>query len=240
MSALMKVLRRTATRITTFRRRKTKRRSKSDRLHKNDEVNQSALSMGQLSDTEVDSDTAIQIHVESPSADDSQIADDSAMENEDKCDGNLIKTDTSTNFKKKFMLKKKISEALLKPDLDQCSDPEFCVTIIKIANVKTLSSLKRRIQKSSTEWYQGFLDAGGLEVLLEHVDNLGSRRVQNLSDAMLLLECVACIKNVLNSKPGMEYLIQNSTYTTKLVKGNSNKNAFHKKFKINTLTNWPL
>jgi len=128
-------------------------------------------------------------------------------------------TDTIIRKKsKKWGLRKRISATLFHPDLEKC-DPEICVNILRIPNVKSFSSLKKKIQHSKGEWIQGFLDAGGLDVLLDHVDTLGMKRVQLLSDAILLLECVACIKVVLNSRLGMDYLIQHGDYTKKLVKG---------------------
>ena len=48
----------------------------------------------------------------------------------------------------------------------------------------------------------------GLSALLDAIEAIGSRRVSALSDAMLLLECVSCIKTVLNSKVGIEYIIE--------------------------------
>ena len=54
---------------------------------------------------------------------------------------------------------------------------------------------------------------------MDSVDTLSAKRVTNLSDAMLLLECVSCVKNVLNSKQGLEYLVEQKDYTRKLARG---------------------
>ena len=54
---------------------------------------------------------------------------------------------------------------------------------------------------------------------MDSVDTLSARRVTNLSDAMLLLECVSCVKHVLNSKQGLEYLVEHKDYTRKLARG---------------------
>ena len=58
-----------------------------------------------------------------------------------------------------------------------------------------------------------------LQVLMDAVDTMSQRRVTALSDAMLLLECVSCVKHVLNSKIGLEYLIEQQEYTRKLARG---------------------
>ncbi len=56
---------------------------------------------------------------------------------------------------------------------------------------------------------------------MDAVDSMSQRRVTALSDAMLLLECVSCVKHVLNSKIGLEYLIEQKEYTRKLARGES-------------------
>jgi len=66
---------------------------------------------------------------------------------------------------------------------------------------------------------EGFLEEGGLEVLLEGVESLSGRRVVQLSKAMLLLECVACVKSVMNSKIGLQVITQHRDYVNILVKG---------------------
>ncbi|KAJ8298511.1 hypothetical protein KUTeg_025042 [Tegillarca granosa] len=113
--------------------------------------------------------------------------------------------------------KKKITETLTHVDLDNC-DPEICVNLLRIPSIQLFGSLKKKIKQSGIDWIQGFLDAAGLDVLFDCVDTVGNRRVNQLADALLLAECVACIKTVLNSKIGLDYLSQNSDYTKKLVK----------------------
>ena len=66
---------------------------------------------------------------------------------------------------------------------------------------------------------EGFLEEGGLEVLLQGVESLSGRRVVQLADAMLLLECVACVKSVMNSTIGLQVITQHRDYVNILVKG---------------------
>ena len=128
-----------------------------------------------------------------------------------------------SKLKLKHVLKRKISQTLLHVDFDQC-EPEIAVSLLKISTVQMFGALKKKIKKSSRDWIQGFLDANGLGVLLDCVDTLGSKRVTQLSDAMLLLECVSCIKVVMNSKLGLECLVQNGeVYGSRLVKGKTQK-----------------
>ena len=71
-------------------------------------------------------------------------------------------------------------------------------------------------------WLLGFLEAEGLESLFDAVETISCRRVIQLSDCLLLLEAVACIKSILNNKLGLEFIIENrhsKQYVRKLVKG---------------------
>lgn len=115
-------------------------------------------------------------------------------------------------------LKDRITRTLSNVDFENC-EPELCATMLKIPSMKTYNALKRKIKKCDREWIQGLLDSGGLDSLLDCVDSLGSKRVSQLSDALLLLECVACIKAMMNSRCGLDYLIQHKDYTRKLIKG---------------------
>ena len=93
------------------------------------------------------------------------------------------------------------------------------MTLLKIPSVQTFGALKKKLKGSGKDWMQGFLDHEGLEALLDCIDSLGGRRVTQLSDALLLLECVACVKCVMNSKMGLELLVQRPDYVCRLVKG---------------------
>ena len=61
-----------------------------------------------------------------------------------------------------------------------------------------------------------------METLFDAVETISSRRVIQLSDCMLLLEAVACIRSMLNNKIGLEYIIANrksKLLMCKLIKG---------------------
>ena len=57
------------------------------------------------------------------------------------------------------------------------------------------------------------------QVLMDAVENISSKRVSKLSDAMLLLECVACVKAIMNSRIGLDYIITHKQTTKTLVNG---------------------
>ena len=59
-----------------------------------------------------------------------------------------------------------------------------------------------------------------LQVLLTAVDTISSLRVTKLAAALLLLECVVCVKALMNSRLGMQHLIQRATdFGRRLVRG---------------------
>ena len=113
---------------------------------------------------------------------------------------------------------RRVSDMLSKAELSNC-DPDVCVSLLRIPSMKTCSALNRKLKQADSEWIAGFLEADGLTVLLDTVDTISSKRVSQLSDAMLLIECVACVKTIMNSKIGLEYIIDDPDYTRKLVKG---------------------
>lgn len=48
---------------------------------------------------------------------------------------------------------------------------------------------------------------------------MGSQRVTQISSAMCLLECVECVRAVMNSKIGLEYFIHHEKAIEQLVTG---------------------
>ena len=98
--------------------------------------------------------------------------------------------------------------------------PEAFIDFLKAApNLKLLTALNKKLRQRELEWNKHFLDLDGYNVLLDLVDSLGIQRVTQLSDALVLLECVHCIKTLMNLKMSHEYLVNNKSSLKKLVKG---------------------
>ena len=111
----------------------------------------------------------------------------------------------------------KIGRILSQVDFQNC-DPETCISVLKIPSMKTYAALNRKLKSCPAAWMEGFLEEGGLEVLLEGVNTISKGRV-HLSDAMMLLECVACIRTVMNSRIGLQVITQNEGFAQILIKG---------------------
>lgn len=90
--------------------------------------------------------------------------------------------------------------------------PEVYVRMLRNPSIRVFTLLKRRLKKSDNVWTEGFLNGGGLEMLLEAIDVISSRRVTKFSEALRLLECVLCIERLVNSKLGLSFLIQHDSH----------------------------
>lgn len=63
------------------------------------------------------------------------------------------------------------------------------------------------------------MEADGLHSLLATIETLSARKIE-LSDISILLECVSCIKTLLNSKVGIEWAVDDQKCIPSLLKGN--------------------
>lgn len=73
--------------------------------------------------------------------------------------------------------------------------------------------------QAGKDWLEDFLGLDGLGVLFESLERLGERGFSSIADALLQLECVLCIKAVMNSTTGLDYITNDSSYVRKLAKG---------------------
>ena len=46
-------------------------------------------------------------------------------------------------------------------------EPDVAVSLLRLPAMKTYTALKKKLKASGTDWMQGFLEAGGLEVSAE-------------------------------------------------------------------------
>jgi hypothetical protein len=223
MATLLRTIRNTIHRLSLRRRKKHNRRKSENTA---DEVDATFVTAHDLTDDDNDNTITVELH-NSDKMDTEERKSRKSSENEKdteatNSDGEEKDDEATTRpkVKKKYNLKKMISSTLLNPDFENC-EPEICVKMMQAPNVKTVGLLKRKIKQSDKSWIQGFLEGEGLSVLLDCVDSLSGGRVTQLSEALLLLEVVDCIKTVINSKLGMDYLVEADNDTKKLIKGKS-------------------
>ena len=103
-------------------------------------------------------------------------------------------------------------------------EPELCINLLRIPSLKNFSSLHPKLAKCSTEWMSDFLSLGGLDVLLNALEILSARlsassRHFAFMDAFVAIECVQCVKEVLNSQGGVQYFLTSPDLVCQLVYG---------------------
>jgi len=98
-------------------------------------------------------------------------------------------------------------------------EPELFIKFVRIPSLKTYTSLIKKLERCSKKWLTEFLVLGGLTSLFEVLEKLSERSLVRFSDAFLQLECVRCIKAVLNNVTGLEFITNDSSLTNQLVIG---------------------
>ncbi|KAG8561272.1 hypothetical protein GDO81_015313 [Engystomops pustulosus] len=109
------------------------------------------------------------------------------------------------------------------------ADPELCIRLLQIPSVVNYSGLKKRLESSDDNWMVQFLELSGLDLLLEALDRLSGRGVSRISDALLQLTCINCVKTLMNSHKGIEYIVNNEGYVRKLSQALDTSNVMVKK-----------
>ncbi|KAE8586855.1 hypothetical protein XENTR_v10021783 [Xenopus tropicalis] len=109
------------------------------------------------------------------------------------------------------------------------ADPELCIRLLQIPSVVNYSGLKKRLESSDDDWMVQFLELSGLDLLLEALDRLSGRGVARIADALLQLTCINCVRTLMNSHRGIEYIVNNEGYVRKLSQALDTSNVMVKK-----------
>ncbi|KAF4083879.1 hypothetical protein AMELA_G00122420 [Ameiurus melas] len=109
------------------------------------------------------------------------------------------------------------------------AEPELCIRLLQVPTVVNYSGLKKRLEGSDQAWMVQFLELSGLDLLLEALDRLSGRGCSRITDALLQLTCVSCVKAVMNSSIGIHFIIENEGYVRKLSQALDTSNIMVKK-----------
>uniref|UniRef100_W5N4W1 Inverted formin 2 n=1 Tax=Lepisosteus oculatus TaxID=7918 RepID=W5N4W1_LEPOC len=109
------------------------------------------------------------------------------------------------------------------------ADPELCIRLLQVPTVVNYSGLKRRLEGSDRAWMLQFLELSGLDLLLEALDRLSGRGCSRISDALLQLTCVNCVRAIMNSSYGITFIVENEGYIRKLSQALDTTNTMVKK-----------
>ncbi|XP_062945557.1 inverted formin-2-like isoform X2 [Cynocephalus volans] len=115
-----------------------------------------------------------------------------------------------------------LKEKLGPPELDpteanlENADPELCIRLLQMPSVVNYSGLRKRLESSDGSWMVQFLEQSGLDLLLEALARLSGRSVARIADTLLQLTCISCVRAVMNSQQGIEYILSNQGYVRQL------------------------
>lgn len=124
--------------------------------------------------------------------------------------------------KAKNSLKKRNSYNSIRAESPRASiegaDAELTLSLFK--HSLNYIGLKNRIKTADQKWIEEFLDQGGLETIFDTLSALSSKGFCSLMDAVQQLECIRCIKAIMNHPCGIEYVIMiGNKFVSRLVKG---------------------
>lgn len=103
-------------------------------------------------------------------------------------------------------------------NLDEIS-AELFIKFLRIPSVKNYSSLQKKLENCTPEWMTEFLQINGLGALFDVIEKLSDKGFARFSDVFVQLECVRCVKAVMSSKTGLEYMAQSPESVNHLTKG---------------------
>ncbi|XP_071847429.1 inverted formin-2-like isoform X2 [Apostichopus japonicus] len=108
------------------------------------------------------------------------------------------------------------------------AEPELCIKLLGVPSIQNYTGLKKRISECDDEWMQQFLEQDGLGVLFLAAERICDRKM-TFTDAFLQLEVVACIKSVMNSKIGLDFVASHEESTRNLARVLDTNNVLVKK-----------
>ncbi|XP_070105462.1 inverted formin-2 isoform X4 [Equus caballus] len=109
------------------------------------------------------------------------------------------------------------------------ADPELCIRLLQMPSVVNYSGLRKRLESSDGSWMVQFLEQNGLDLLLEALARLSGRGVARIADALLQLTCVSCVRAVMNSQQGIQYILSTQAYVRQLSLALDTSNVMVKK-----------
>ncbi|EDV24621.1 uncharacterized protein TRIADDRAFT_25061 [Trichoplax adhaerens] len=114
--------------------------------------------------------------------------------------------------------------------------PELCLKLIRQPSVQNFTALKNFLSRCQQTWMIQFLEIEGLNVILEVLEILCDRGISSVIDAFIQLECVNCVKAIMNSSAGINYIINHRESSRMLVKAFDSGSVMVKKQVVELLS----
>ena len=89
------------------------------------------------------------------------------------------------------------------------TDPESCV--LQLGRRHNLKALKKTLRQADQQWMEEFLGCGGLQAIFNAFSVLEEKHLCSVANAVPQLECVECLKAVMNSPYRLESMINSGT-----------------------------
>jgi hypothetical protein len=108
------------------------------------------------------------------------------------------------------------------------ADPELCITLLERG--LNFTGLKARLKAADQAWIEHFISVGGIAALFDALEALGKKGFSSIVDAIRQLECVGCVRAVMNNRFGLEFMVEASgdTFVRKLTEVLDTNNALVK------------
>ncbi|RVE56196.1 hypothetical protein OJAV_G00233610 [Oryzias javanicus] len=118
-------------------------------------------------------------------------------------------------------------DALLEANMEN-ADPELCIRLLQVPTEVNYSGLRRRLESSNESWMVQFLEMHGLDLLMEALEHLSGRGCARMSDALLQLTCVGCVRAIMNSSSGLHFILDSRMYVRNLIQALDTSNLMVK------------
>lgn len=89
------------------------------------------------------------------------------------------------------------------------ADPELCITLLERG--LNFTGLKARLKAADQVWIEHFIMIGGIPALFDGLEALGKKGFSSIVDAIRQLECVGCVRAVMNNRFGLEFIIESTS-----------------------------
>ncbi|XP_050537828.1 inverted formin-2-like isoform X43 [Daktulosphaira vitifoliae] len=94
-------------------------------------------------------------------------------------------------------------------------EPELCIKMLKLPGVDNYAAIKKLLGKANKTWILEFLEKDGLGTLLNKLGSMGGK---SLMDTISQLQCVGCLRAVVRSQTGLQYISEHLEYCPYLAK----------------------
>jgi hypothetical protein len=111
------------------------------------------------------------------------------------------------------------SEGRLATIVNDIALSQSLMQLLRDPTLFNFTRLRSKLKSDDRRWMSGFLKLGGLEMLFEGLRSFGSYS-GNFSNLVQRLECVMCIKTVMNSQIGMQTITTSKKFGEKFGTGN--------------------